>query len=374
MLKEIYIDNYKTLVNFRLKLDTFQLILGENGTGKTSTLEVLSLLQDIMNGAEVGEKFDNSTFTIWHSDSEKKEQKIELQMDIEGEAYRYTLLVEKRRNKRDGHDDRVIRTEELLWNNQRFYYFDGNEVHLFRINWDTNKAEEGVCFPGDWSRSFLSQVGDRDDNKPISLFRQELKNYMLIRPYPILLSQEAKNSSPNLEPLAKNFAAWFYHLLLDSPLVWHQANTFLKDVFVDRYRSLSLKESGDLRRLYVSLSGNNDLDFSQLSDGQRQLVLLYTLLAYIKEGASNMLFLDEPDNFVTLREIAPWWQELNELSEMPGKQIILISHHPTIVDQMGHDQALWFSRPEGWHTVVTPYQVTDGLTPAETMERGWDNE
>jgi predicted ATPase len=363
MLKEIYIDNYKTFVNFRLNLDSFQLFLGENGSGKTSVCEVLSLLKDVMAGAGVDEKFDENTLTRWNKNTE---QKFELVMDINNELYQYTLLIERR--SREGC---VIKHEELRWNKKQFYYFDGNEVHLFRINRYTHEPEEGTSFPGDWHRSFLAQVGERDDNKPISCFRKELNNCMIVHPNPMMLSQSATSGARYLEPFGRNFADWFLFLSLEFPKVTQKMNASLQDVLTG-YQYLSLKESGRERRLCADFDGYT-LDFSQLSDGQRQLILLYTLLAYSQENPCT-IFIDEPDNFVTLREIDPWWHELNEICETPGKQVLLISHHPTIVNRMGYDKAHWFSRPEGKHTIVKPYTVLDGLTPAETMERGWHGE
>ena len=41
MIKEIYIDNFKCLVNFRINPKTFQLWLGDNGVGKTTVLDAL---------------------------------------------------------------------------------------------------------------------------------------------------------------------------------------------------------------------------------------------------------------------------------------------------------------------------------------------
>ena len=45
MIKEIYIDNIGCLVNFRIKIADCQLWLGENGTGKTTVLDVLRKVQ-----------------------------------------------------------------------------------------------------------------------------------------------------------------------------------------------------------------------------------------------------------------------------------------------------------------------------------------
>jgi len=41
MLKRLYVDNFRCLVNFELRLDRVNLLLGENGTGKTSVFDVL---------------------------------------------------------------------------------------------------------------------------------------------------------------------------------------------------------------------------------------------------------------------------------------------------------------------------------------------
>ena len=39
MIKRLYIDNFKSLVNFELQLQDLTLLLGPNGVGKTSVLD-----------------------------------------------------------------------------------------------------------------------------------------------------------------------------------------------------------------------------------------------------------------------------------------------------------------------------------------------
>jgi len=48
MLKRIYINNFRCLVNFELTLGTMNLFLGANGTGKTTVFEVLLKLQQLI--------------------------------------------------------------------------------------------------------------------------------------------------------------------------------------------------------------------------------------------------------------------------------------------------------------------------------------
>lgn len=101
--------------------------------------------------------------------------------------------------------------------------------------------------------------------------------------------------------------------------------------------------------------------------------MLYTMLEALREGIITTLFIDEPDNFVSLREIQPWLDELRDVCEEEDRQAIIISHHPEIINSMARGEELWFSREEGAHVVVKPLEVTEGgLTPAEIVARGWE--
>ncbi|MGD1703809.1 AAA family ATPase [Dapis sp. BLCC M229] len=50
MLKKLYVNNFKCLVNFEIKLSNINLLLGANGSGKTTVFEVLHKLQKFILG------------------------------------------------------------------------------------------------------------------------------------------------------------------------------------------------------------------------------------------------------------------------------------------------------------------------------------
>jgi len=52
MIKRLYIDNYKSLVNFELRLQGLTLLLGPNGVGKTSVLDVILTLHVTQGGSK----------------------------------------------------------------------------------------------------------------------------------------------------------------------------------------------------------------------------------------------------------------------------------------------------------------------------------
>ncbi|WP_228061118.1 MULTISPECIES: AAA family ATPase [unclassified Coleofasciculus] len=60
MLKRIYIDNFRCLVNFELDVNMINLFLGSNGTGKSTVFEVLQKIQAFVNG-------DNLSWAKLHS-------------------------------------------------------------------------------------------------------------------------------------------------------------------------------------------------------------------------------------------------------------------------------------------------------------------
>jgi ATPase subunit of ABC transporter with duplicated ATPase domains len=54
----------------------------------------------------------------------------------------------------------------------------------------------------------------------------------------------------------------------------------------------------------------------------------------------DTVFLDEPDNFISLREIQPWLLAAEEAVEDHSGQLILISHHPETLNQWASSRLL----------------------------------
>jgi len=172
-----------------------------------------------------------------------------------------------------------------------------------------------------------------------------------------------------------NFAEWYRHLRLSSGRVSEELRKSLQEM-IDGFESLDLEAAGlNTYVLQVSIGKTKPLTyaFDELSDGQRALVGLYTILHYVRASAA-MLCIDEPDNFVALAEIQPWLFRLDNLEEA-GSQVLIASHHPEMLNQLATRNGATLDRVDGRQTLVRPWTPPSDttLTPAEIVARGWEH-
>jgi ABC-type glutathione transport system ATPase component len=232
------------------------------------------------------------------------------------------------------------------------------------------------------NHSALFMVPDSTAFQKVTRFKQWLRNLCVVRidPRRMLGRSEREEQAP-AEDLS-SFSSWYRHLTQERLNEVVQARDSLRHA-LDGFDSLMLKSGGEQVRILRSLwrregtkAGVGPIDeyaFEELSDGQRVLIGLYTLLhAYSETGAT--LCLDEPDNFVALREIQPFLLELRERERI---QSLVISHHPEVINLLAPDAGLQFERVAGGPVRVSPFRAPSddkaALTPAELVARGWED-
>ncbi len=79
MLTRISVNNFNCLVGFKLELPRRLLLVGSNGSGKSSLWEALVALQDlIVRGADVTDAFPTRSLTRWLRNETKQRFEIEM--------------------------------------------------------------------------------------------------------------------------------------------------------------------------------------------------------------------------------------------------------------------------------------------------------
>ena len=368
MLQRLYVDNYKCLVNFDLPLQELSLLLGPNGVGKTSVLDVMFALRRLLGeGAKVTdtEVFPPRTLTRWQ---ERSVQIVEIQGLLETGPFVYRLEIDHDRSTGRAR----IRSESLTQGGQPLFECSMGEVKLFRDN-----HSPGPEYTVDWSESALARVAPRNDNQRLTGFLDFIRKIMVCSFYPPSFRTESKGEDPILQRDTRNFADWYRHVLQERPDLFTGFTNSLQGV-IDGLHTIRLEKVGhETRALLVAFHEGDEryeLRFDEISDGQRALIALYGLI-HLTTGQGYTLFLDEPDNYVALPEIQPWLKELDDACGEAVSQAVISSHHPELIDYLGSENSYTLQREKSG--VVTarrsePDPAEPGLKLSELIARGWD--
>ena len=367
MLTRLYIDNFRCFVKFEYRPGSQELILGRNGSGKSSLCDaVLLLRQFVVNGGLFDQFLVLGQRTRW---LDQDQITFELEVELEGGQYVYRLVIEPW-----GDPARSRAASETLHLGERpLFEFTDSEVQLY-----TDLFEPKVAYEFDPHRSALATIIPRGDNKRLIRFKDWLNRFCCFRINPWKMEHKAER--PDLYPNTdlSNIAAWYSHLIQDDP---KQNAALLADLreSIEDFDFLQLEAVATYRVLVAEFHRGggraNKIWFYELSDGQRCLICLYMILHFVVAKGGTVV-LDEPDNFISLREIQPWLMALSDAIEESHGQVLLISHHPEIINQWAPTSGVQFIRDETGSVRVEKFRgdPDSGLPPAELVARGWDRE
>ena len=363
-MNRLYIDNFRTFQNFEFNPDRVCGIVGQNGSGKTTVFDVLFALKRFLGAnAELARTvFSAGSLTRWDTRSRQT-----IEVDCTGSAggrFSYTLAIEHDIERADAHIE-----ERLRLDGRDLYRLVNGEVQLFG---DAPTGVPRTTFPVDRRRSFLPILTPRHDNTRIMEFMSWVRGVHLFSLNPQRVPETATEEATELHPRGSNFAAWFRSLQVEQPDVVHELRDDLATV-IPGFRVIRLTSAGSDERLFrldCTQGGKPyQLYLGDLSDGQRLLLMLYCIARAIAPRSTLLVF-DEPDNYVARDEIQPWLSLLREQCVASGNgTLLIISHHPDIVDYLAPDQLLRFWRTEGPSRVAAVEVHLDaGLSASEILK------
>lgn len=367
MLKRIYIDNYRCFVNFEFRPAKMSLLLGDNGSGKST---LLSALDDLWNlvvlQRQASEVFLPEKLTRW---DKRKLQRFEINIQQTEGEFLYILEIE--------HDVKrstaSVRSEKLALNGKTLYRYQERTVELF--DKDLEVPERTFRFGS--QLSYLGAYEQPSQDSPIMAFKQYLFNLHMHKINPAHAMMLAFSEDRFLDTDGSNFPSWFRVLMQEDFAKVNDVFNIIRKA-MPSFVGLNLKGS-ELREGKRGLVANLATDagpkptvyvvgFDELSDGQRMLIILYTLL-HVSAGPGHILALDEPDNFLALPEIQPWLIALSDRIIESGGQALIISHNPEVIDYLAADSAFVFERPNGGPARVRALSVSreQGLKASELI-------
>ena len=362
MLKKIYIDNFKCLVNFELAFDSINLFLGPNGVGKSAVFDVLRKIQAFVSGEKATNLFHPDDLTRWQT---SPIQSFELEIEGNGGTYKYELAIEHHQEKQLVHA-----THERLWfDNKLLLKLEFGKAQLY-----LDDCLEVSTYPFDGSQSLIAYLLLGHDDTRLSWFRERMKRFIIVQILPMVMAGESDREETQLSPRAENFVSWYRHISKNNGKIF-EITAILREI-LDGFQDFKFVEEGGQHCLKLSFSGENgkpiDYRFDELSDGQRTLIALYTLI-YYAQSEDYTLCIDEPESFIALQEIQPWLILLYDLCSDDELQALLISHHPEFIDYLAAYVGFWFDCQS--HIPVQAKRIEEedegGVSISELVARGW---
>lgn len=362
MLTRIYIDNFRSFQNFEYFPKRKQLLLGANGSGKSSVLEVLRCLKSFVKGES--NQFAQSSRTRWLNSSI---QVFEIEALLTNRKFEYRLEL----SYAGVAQGQAVALERLLVNGSTVFELAAGKIRFFP---GTSAA---VSIPLQTNRSALPlSVLSNDD---VRIFVEWLSHHVHcfdIDPYPGEMEETADREDREPQFELNNLTGWYRWLVTTFP----EENVKFLDSLkrsMDGFLTLKVSSQEDgVRKLRAEFTSPTQkrvsYALSELSEGQRCLISLYMILHFAIEHGDTV-FIDEPDNFIALREIQPWLLAAEEAVEENHGQVILVSHHPETLNQWAALHGLRFFREQNGQVRATSFsQEENGLQPAEVIARGWE--
>ena len=255
--------------------------------------------------------------------------------------------------------------------------FENGDVHLYR-----DDHSEGSVYSFDWSLSAIASIFERPDNTRLTWFKKRLSRFVIAQAIPLLMSQDSAREEAHPSFHMENFVSWYRHISQDQGMSFRLTDK-LREI-LSGFDHFKFEPVGEKHRLLKVHFRHKDektstgYNFDELSDGQRMLIALYSLLyaARADKGCPYTLCLDEPENFLALSEIQPWLTTVYDICAEGEAQALLISHHPELINYLlASPVGYWFERQSNRPTRAKPITIDDreGLPASELVARGWLN-
>lgn len=371
MLARCYAENYRCLSNFDISFEPLSVLMGANGSGKSSVIGLIAKLRDFILGRGDSLKlFPPSTLTRW---DRRTEQTFELTLRHELGDFLYRLRLshvpEQALNK--------VQEETLKLNGKPLFIANPEKIQIYN-----DRHEPKVELLPDWHASGIFRINERNENRKLVAFRRAIQGILILALNPALVSAVSTEKQPVIIPEldCSDFASWLSNITTTEALARQEAEQSLAKGGLPGFRAFQADPSGDAEILQcIFKSGSAPMKFrlDELSSGQIALVILETAFAVANER-KGILILDEPGNFLGLSEIQPLLTRLQDAALEERFQVILTAHHPIAVDFLAAAHGQWLEREPSGTTRVQRIHVSDDIRDgkatvriSDLVARGW---
>lgn len=354
MIQRLYVHNFRCLENFELPIKEMPsaLLIGKNGSGKSTIVFALEILQSIGRGVNrVGKLVQSKDFARGRSDVPIR---FEIEVLLKKKLYKYVLALELP----EGFRELRVYEEQLIVAGNPIFSRNGAQVTLY-----TSPQNHEAQFRVDWHLVALPLIQEQSETDPLHLFKTWLARTIILAPIPSLMTGDSNGET--LEPTREgsNFAEWFTGLLSYYPAAYTQLEKYLRQVMPDIEDFVNESIGKDSKSMIVRFEEHNanlSVYFKNLSDGEKCFFLCAVVLAANKFYGPLFCFWDEPDNYLSLSEVGHFVTSLRRSFSSNSGQILITSHNSEAIQKYSNENTFVLDRKS--HLEPTLVRLLDDIS------------
>ena len=335
MIRRLYLDGYKAFVNHTIEFDRLVFLAGGNGTGKSGHFDAVEAVRNlVVEGKPVAECFPPSCFSQFSKPLGGENAKIVVEMDLEVLSLRltYRIVVERLPSGVE------VVSELLKSSHETFYEYEAGVAKIGSFR----KSPTELTISS--QRSGLPMFSMEKTGGGRGLFLAELTYVYLLRLNPWTFIDGSSPASAYMKRDGSNLARWLANQMADFTKAAKIVDRWTRALGVPVNPRFVNSPEGNVFELELRYGGETQTArLSDLSEGQRCLLAIHALLADV-ETSGGTLLLDEPDNFLSYAEVQGLIGEIQNASLQEGAQIVVASHNPALMRELGGVYGVRFYR------------------------------
>lgn len=367
-LPSIRIKGYRPFEDILIRLKPLQILVGANGSGKSSLFEFLRFVRDacyqeippeIVEGT-IGQQIFHKPGPDklwWSAEIDLKEQvPLYYQGELMGPVGSTKVIFERVRTKEPLHEGFKSGYTFLNFQNGKGVVRDPKDRQFKRKQWDLKKPNQ-------------LGLGAITDSTLVTLFnlREYIRGWRFYNSFNINNEKIRKSVPTSQEPVlhedAGNLSAVLFNLMTEHPESFNELKAVIKSA-IPGFKDLNVKARGgpgEVIAFWQEKAIDTDLSLADLSDGTLRFIAWATLC--VMPSPPTLICIDEPDQGVhprTLPILAGLFEKASQRT-----QVILATHASYFLSQFDLKNIAVMKKEAGKSVFV---KVSDSKTLLDNLE------
>ncbi len=352
MLKKIYVENFLSLRKVEIGLNTVNILVGKNASGKSNFIKLLRFISGLAS-IEAIDKIVNilgykDIRDIAYGKDPTKSIRISIEVILENAHYTYNITI-----------DKTIR-EELYCNSKLLVRKEDFHVEFLQEN-EEKYHVESVHYAYTSSLAYLARR--HGVHNAIRKFVQYLSSWAFYNFNPAALRSSGDISkSLQLSYDGSNLPQVLHTLLTTRRKVFERIEELLRSMVPEVEELLTPVEDSKVKIAIREKEFNVEFEPENISDGTLRLLALITALAL----PNPLVTFEEPENCVHPELLSG----LMDLVRSSDKQVIITTHSPILLDYVKPEELYLVFKEEGGTKIVRLKDTKDVEKVKEFLKTG----